>query len=72
MNVKTTLCAGWDSQDQCSIYFHRSDGGLEMTKIERDFGGKYHCTATTQYGTTPSDKGEFKVKCKFCMNSLGK
>ncbi|XP_066931271.1 cell adhesion molecule DSCAML1-like [Clytia hemisphaerica] len=64
---KSDLQILWYKDDQlisknAQGYNYKGDGGLEMTKIERDFGGKYHCTATTQYGTTSSDKGEFKVK----------
>ena len=46
-------------------YKYLDDGGLKMTYIKRSFEGNYHCTATTRYGTTASDKGLFKVICKF-------
>lgn len=48
-------------------YNYLDDGGLQMTNIQRSFEGNYHCTATTRYGTTKSDKGLFKVICKFCV-----
>lgn len=46
-------------------YKYLNDGGLEMSNIQRKYEGTYHCTATTKHGTTVSDKGLFKVKCKY-------
>ena len=46
-----------------------SNGGLEISDIQRNYEGKYHCSATSKYGTTPSDKGFFKVKCRLFILS---